>query len=240
VGKAKDIRKRVSSHFTGHNPKPQRQHFLRSIYSIHFERCGTELLALLLEAIEIKRLWPIYNRAMKRQEPKFALYCYEDLQGYLRLSIGKHKKGLDSVYLFNLEIDAVLRLRKLINEFALLPELCGFKTKGQVALPSLQPSETTEKLAPEEYNSRVNNALEHFTNSFSSFAILDKGRDEDEQSCIWIEKGGFYGFGYISHYSDFKTAGQVKELVTRYTGNDYMMQLVYSYAEQFPQKVLRF
>jgi DNA polymerase-3 subunit epsilon len=36
------------------------------------------------------------------------------------------------------------------------------------------------------------------------------------------------------------TAGQVKELVTRYTGNDYMMQLVYSYAEQFPQKVLRF
>src|SRR5690606_31273963 len=56
VGKAKNIRKRVSSHFTGHNPKPQRQHFLRSIYSIEYEQCGTELLAFLLEALEIKRL----------------------------------------------------------------------------------------------------------------------------------------------------------------------------------------
>ncbi len=241
VGKAKDIRNRVSSHFTGHSAKPQRQYFLRSIYSIHFERCGTELLSLLLEAIEIKRLWPLYNRAMKRQEPKFALYCYEDQQGYRRLLIGKHKKGMDSVYLFNLEIDAVLRLRKLIHEFALSPELCGFKTKGQLALLSLEDEEAkAERLGPEEYNRRVEKALEHFTNSFSSFAILDKGRDEEEQSCIWIENGSFYGFGYISHYSDFKSASQVKELVTRYIGNEYMMQLINSHAEKYPHKVLRF
>src|SRR5690606_30509146 len=67
VGKAKNIRKRVSSHFTGHSAQPQRQHFLRSIFSIQYERCGTELMALLLEAVEIKRLWPPFNRAMKRQ-----------------------------------------------------------------------------------------------------------------------------------------------------------------------------
>src|SRR3546814_1771166 len=30
VGKAVNLRKRVASHFTGHNPHPQRQHFLRN------------------------------------------------------------------------------------------------------------------------------------------------------------------------------------------------------------------
>src|SRR5690606_30781649 len=132
VGKANDIRKRVSTHFTGHNTKPQRQHFLRSIHSIHYERCGTELLAFLLEAVEIKRLWPVFNRAMKRQEPKFALYSYEDQQGYLRLAVGNYKKGLDHVHLFNLQTEAINFLKRLMNDFELYPEFCGFKTRVQM------------------------------------------------------------------------------------------------------------
>ncbi len=58
VGKATNIRKRVSSHFTGHNPNPQRQNFLRNIYAIDHEPCGTELMALLLETTEIKGCGP--------------------------------------------------------------------------------------------------------------------------------------------------------------------------------------
>src|SRR5690606_31784257 len=50
VGKALDIRKRVAQHFTGHTPQVQRQHFLRHIHAVTYERCGTELMALLLEA----------------------------------------------------------------------------------------------------------------------------------------------------------------------------------------------
>jgi DNA polymerase-3 subunit epsilon len=34
VGKAVNLKKRVASHFTGHNVKPQRQHFLRDIHGI--------------------------------------------------------------------------------------------------------------------------------------------------------------------------------------------------------------
>lgn len=62
VGKAINIKKRVTSHFTGHNINSQRQNFLRDIYSISFEICATELMALLLEYNEIKKLWPTYTR----------------------------------------------------------------------------------------------------------------------------------------------------------------------------------
>src|SRR5690606_11918177 len=92
VGKARDIRKRVAQHFTGHSAQPQRQHFLRDIHAISCEPCGTELMALLLEAAEIQRLWPAHNRALKRFEPKYALYAYVDNGGYLRLAIGRYHK----------------------------------------------------------------------------------------------------------------------------------------------------
>src|ERR1700712_1771317 len=56
VGKAKNLKKRVCSHFSGNNPGPQRQEFLRNICHVTFQVCGTELIAFVLEAIEIKRL----------------------------------------------------------------------------------------------------------------------------------------------------------------------------------------
>src|SRR6202012_4414037 len=64
VGKAKNLKKRVCSHFTGNNPGPQRQEFLRNICKITFQLCGTELIAFVLEAVEIKRLWPKYNHSL--------------------------------------------------------------------------------------------------------------------------------------------------------------------------------
>src|SRR5690606_26375562 len=124
VGKAKDLRKRVTSHFTGSNPRPQRQHFLRSIHSVTFERCGTELMALLLEAAEIKRLWPLYNRAMKRFEPAYALYSYEDQQGYIRLAVDKRRKHQAALYTFDRQIEGINMLHRLAVEYGLCPRLC--------------------------------------------------------------------------------------------------------------------
>jgi DNA polymerase-3 subunit epsilon len=83
VGKAKNIKKRVSSHFTGNNPGLQRQEFLRNIHQVSYQVCGTELIAFVLEAIEIKRLWPKYNRSLKRFENAYCLYAFEDQRGYI-------------------------------------------------------------------------------------------------------------------------------------------------------------
>ncbi len=240
VGKAKNIRKRVSSHFTGHNPKPQRQHFLRSIYSIHYEICGTELIALLLEAVEIKRLWPVFNKAIKRQEPKFALYSYEDQNGYLHLEVGNHKKGLDNIHTFNLKTEALNLLFKMIRDFELHPGLCGFKSTITHEPKVQEPEIKAAELPPLEYNDRVLNAIEHLHLTMHSFIILDKGRNEDEQSCIWVENGCSYGFGYIEHYSDIKNVEEAKKSIKQYPATNYIMQLIYNYADRFPEKVIPF
>src|SRR4030095_14801848 len=49
VGKAKNIKYRVSSHFTHNGAGKQRQDFLRTIHNVSYQSCGTELMAAILE-----------------------------------------------------------------------------------------------------------------------------------------------------------------------------------------------
>jgi len=91
VGKAKSLRHRVCSHFSNNHTGLRRQEFLRSIHRISWKETGTELMAFLLECVEIKRLWPKYNSSLKKFEQLYGLYAFEDRNGYLRLTIEKKK-----------------------------------------------------------------------------------------------------------------------------------------------------
>jgi DNA polymerase-3 subunit epsilon len=100
VGKANNIKKRVISHFTGNNTGQRRQSFINEICDIDFEETGTELMAFLKECHLIKKIWPIYNRALKKYEPKYGLLDYEDQNGYIRLSICQVRKNVRPIYFF--------------------------------------------------------------------------------------------------------------------------------------------
>lgn len=235
VGKANNIRNRVASHFSGHNPNPQRQHFLRHIHSVTYERCGTELMALLLEAAEIKRLWPAYNLALKRFEPKYALYVYEDQQGYIRLAIGKYGKYQTCAQVFHRHLDAVRLLHALIKEFDLETRFCSF---GGQETPRVDCDMTLRRRSPEEHNLLLRRALETLNQRSASYIIADRGREEREMSCIWVENGSLYGMGYVAVDGDGPAnAEELKASLVRYASTHYMMQLISSYAEKHPEKV---
>lgn len=242
VGKAKDLRKRVTSHFTGSNPTRQRQHFMQSIHSITFERCGTELMALLLEAAEIKRLWPLYNRAMKRFEPAYAMYQYEDRQGYMRLVVDKRRKHQPALYTFDKQIEGVNLLHRLVVEYGLCPKLCLLQRGLPVCAPMAEyhcPGACEGRITPAEYNVRAKQALAGLFGHLPSFAIIDAGRTDDEQSCMWVENGQFYGMGYIDRDMDMRQPDDIKSLLTPYTSNDYMLRLVMAYASRYPHRVVQ-
>ena len=102
VGKAKSLSKRVNSHFSNNKTNKQKQEFLKKIYHITYQETATELMAFILESIEIKKLWPEQNRSQKRFEQTYGMYSFEDNNGYIRLCIEKKKKNLKSLYTFNL------------------------------------------------------------------------------------------------------------------------------------------
>ena len=68
VGKAKNIKSRVNSHFSNNSDSRQKQNFMRHIYAISYQATATELMAAILESTEIKRLWPPFNSAQKKPE----------------------------------------------------------------------------------------------------------------------------------------------------------------------------
>ena len=124
VGKAKCLKKRVLSHFTGLNTGKKRQEFLRNIHEVTFTECPTEFTAFILESIEIKKYWPEYNFSQKRAEQFYGIYLFEDSAGFMRLAIDKKRKHTEPVASFALLADAHRTLWKLVKEFELHPALC--------------------------------------------------------------------------------------------------------------------
>ncbi|MEZ7505945.1 exonuclease domain-containing protein [Flavobacterium sp. Arc2] len=235
VGKAINVKKRVASHFSGHNITTQRQNFLREIHGISFEICATELMSLLLECSEIKKLWPTYNRALKRFDPKYGLYEYEARNGYRYLAIGKLGKFQTGIESFNSLYKGINVLRSLTEQFGIDNRFCnyGMDDRGEFI-----PEPDRDNLpVVEQHNEQVENAIAFLVKNRPSFAIIDKGRTAEERSCIWVENGHFYGMGYIASDIGFTDPSEIKDHVTPYKTNQYSVDLILAYAEKYPGKV---
>ncbi|MFM2213071.1 MAG: hypothetical protein RL427_334 [Bacteroidota bacterium] len=235
VGKAVNLKKRVASHFVGNNISQQRQHFLRDIHSISFEVCATELMALLLECTEIKNLWPTYNRALKRFEPQYGLYAYEARNGYKYLAVAKQVKFQSSIESFTSLYDGITCLRTLATQFELDNRFCNYGLPNEGEL--FQTQEVTDLPDVNLHNEQIEKALEQLVGNRPSFILIDKGRNAEEQSCIWVENGHFYGMGYISTSLGIMEPSEIKEHLTPYKSNHYIMQLLMAYAEKHPHKL---
>lgn len=239
VGKAKNIRYRVNSHFSNNSASRQRQNFLRHTYAISYQSCATELMAQILESTEIKKLWPVFNYSQKNAENVYGIFLYEDQNGYHRLAIERNKKQLRPVHTFHYLTDGHAILRKLIKEYNLCPKLCFLQTLGECegkrehychgACEQEEPSSV--------YNERVLAAIHSLTETQASYMIIDHGLGPSEKSCVLVWNGKFYGMGYLPTDMPFTQAEELKEMITPYKENLFIRNLVSSYAERFPEKV---
>jgi DNA polymerase-3 subunit epsilon len=241
VGKARNVKKRVLSHFTGNNSGFQRQEFLRNIHHISYQDCGTELVAFVLEAIEIKRLWPKYNRSLKRYEHAYGIYAFEDQRGYMRLAVDKRRKLAAPLYTCNSLIDGRNIVLRLIEDFELCPKLCFIQNNHEACTGAMGHVCACEGIeSPMTYNEKVQWAIDQLRDNLPTFAVRDEGRRNDEHSCILIEKGQFYGMGYVSQDLSVNGLDDLKNHLTPYPGNDYICNMVSSYAMRYPERMVVF
>ena len=93
-----------------------------------------------------------------------------------------------------------------------------------------------QKESAEIYNQRVWACINHLNNELPSFALVDYGLTHEEQSCILMEKGRFYGMGYLPADTPINTIDELKYRLTPYAENDYIRGLIYQYALRYPSK----
>lgn len=230
VGKAINIRKRVTSHFAGYDDGFRRQRFLQQVRDIKFKECANELHALVLESAEIRKLWPRYNYAQKQPAQKYGLYSFEDNRGYIRLAIDKRKKHLPAIYQFNLLHEGKVLLRRMMEEFELHEKLCYLNPK---AFNDDDVSYTDE---PMQYNRKVTNALTSLEDQLPNFVLMDEGRSADEKLCFLIERGNFWGMGYVNSTAIPQQRDHWKDVLQPFADNDFIRNSIYNYAERWPEK----
>jgi len=201
VGKAINIKKRIAGHFTGDAREWSRSKIRNEIHHITFELTGNELIALILESQEIRRLWPKYNQAQKFKVEEWGIYDYEDRNGYLRFSVNMVSRGSRPLIRFSTKGDTWNFLWEKVRAFDLCPKLSGLQVaKGQCF--NYQTGECHGACecieSAKKYNKRAQSAIEAFRQPGSTAAIIGRGRTKDEQSLVLVDKGTYCGFGYFA------------------------------------------
>ena len=233
IGKAKNIRKRVRSHFSNNKTNRQKQDFLRETHRITYKECATELMAHILESSEIRRLWPVHNRSQRGFLPEFGLFVYDDMQGYKRFTVEKIRRSLKPIYTFNTIMEGHLRLREMVEEFGLCKRLCNLATSPDC--------DCDPHLPPDEYNVKAEEAMDWIRKHLPTFALIDKGIEDNEHSCILMVEGNLYGMGYLNDKKlQIKSIETLRQSIEPLQDNDYIRNLVFRHASEYPEKCVTF
>lgn len=222
VGKAVNLKKRISSHFSNNKISKQKQDFLREIYTISYEECSSNLMAEVLESIEIKRLWPKYNKSQKHGERKYGIYVFEDSKGFLRLAIDGKKKILQPLVKVNLLVEARNILRQWCEDLNIHPYLF-FLSKE---MPSEFPDINLHNLAVRDLIKQVNATQENY--------LVHDGTGH----YFLIEHSQFVGIAQLSKRQTKQPKVNLKEQITLYPTNNVATSLLITYAQQFPESVI--
>ncbi len=239
VGKAIDIKKRVTSHFSNNSPNKQKQDFLRSIHGITYEVCGNELMALILESHQIKHLWPEHNRSQKRFEPVYGIMEYDDQRGFRRLALDKVRKNSKPVIAFSNLTDGFTLLKQAVDSFELCPRLAGIAKDTTACEKKECPCITGKKAEVALHNKKTNRAIKAFSYN-ESFAIIEKGRSATEVALIVVDKGVFKRMGYLpkKEFKKDKLDSTQLETLPLYRENFNIKQIISSYRNNYPENVL--
>lgn len=235
VGKANNIKQRVASHFN--DKKRKEQLMFDQTANITVECCGNELVALLLESAEIKRLFPLYNRSQKKLIETHGLFHYQDREGITCLAVGSTKNAPKPLVSFYNIRQAKNFLESMVQEHALCPKYCGLEkaTKGCFA-SSINNCHGVccgrEQI--DEYNKRVENALADLSLPTQNFYILEAGRKPGELAVISVQNGIYQGFGFVEDTSKSTATSKLSECVKPYPDNSDSQRILKAYLKNGP------
>lgn len=186
VGKAKDLKKRVLSHFYSKSQKSL--DMVRETADIDFELSGSELIALLMEDAAIKHHFPLYNKVAKRTPKGFSLFSYQDRNDIIHIAINNSKAVTKPIVTLYSLREARLFLERICEQFSLCPKFChlqeGVSECSHFTIKNCKGvCKGNENVT--NYNERVTNAICKIVNESKDLIIKEKGRNNNEDAFIY-------------------------------------------------------
>lgn len=199
VGKAINIKQRVISHF--YDKKKKEITMCLETANITYEETGSELLALLKESADIKRLYPKFNRAQRRANEAVGLFSYEDQKGIIHLAYNRLKLVPNAIMKFYNISECRNLLEKVCQEFELCPKYCHLQTNVNACFHyQIKKCKgiCTEKEEIKNYNKRVREAIQSLGLQTENLVIKETGRNDSEIGFALILDGIYKGYGYLN------------------------------------------
>ena len=216
IGKSVNVYNRAMSHFNTKEIKGRRM--LNELYNVDFVPTGNELIALLLEAEEIKKHKPKFNKRRKTDSFTHSIDWHKDEGGIINFKIVEYENAQNALTSFGTYFAARERLETWLDEHNLCLRYCGLTDNDSICF-NHQIKKCNGICAGEEeiddYNKRANELLKRHIFSEPDFVVIEKGRNMEERAAILIENGHYAGYGYISQYDQINSAEELKSNIKR-------------------------
>lgn len=230
VGKSKNIKQRINQHFTSTNQKSKKMQ--AQVSAVTYDATGSELVALLKESEEIKRLKPIFNRALRRTFFTHALYSFIDDNNYINLKIDLADGRKKPITTFSNKQSGKSFITKAVEDYRLCQKLTGlYKTKTSCFNFDIKACDGAciKKEPSETYNLRVEELITKNSYSNKNMVIIDKGRAIDEHCAILIENGIFKGLGFFNLNYQINNIEVLESIITPMQNNRDTQHIIQSY-----------
>jgi len=239
VGKAKKIKQRVMSHFYDKAKKEITMCLETS--NVEYVETGNELLALLMESAEIKRIFPKYNRSQRRAQESIGMFSYEDRDGIIHLAYNRLKLVSKPLMKFHNTTECRVFLEKLCEDFELCPKYCHLQTNVSSCF-HYQLKKCKGVCRDEEpvtaYNKRVKAAINSVCFKTENFVIKEKGRNSKEYAYVLVLNGIYKGFGYMNKKIKIKNTNDYLEPLNLQKDNNDVKRILNSYLSKNEEQVL--
>lgn len=230
VGKSRNIRKRVNQHFTGITKSAKK--IQNEVFTVTYEETGSELIALLKEAEEIKIHRPIYNRMSPKSNFSWAIYAEKDANGYLNLKLQKADKRKKEIKSYTSQQEGKDALFRINSHYQLCQKLTGLdETKTHCFQHTINECDgaCVGKISALEYNERVQAFIEKNLFDNKTLAILDRGRTITERSVIFVEKGVYKGYAFYDLNYQINTIEILRNIIIPMQNNRDTRNSIQSY-----------
>jgi len=218
IGKSVNMYNRAMSHFNSKESKGKKM--LNDLYNVDFVKTGSELVALLHEAQQIKSHKPQYNRMRKADVFSHFIDWFMDEKGIINFKILEYDDAVNTLVSFANYATARQRIENWIDEYALCLRYCHL-TSDEAICFNHQIKKCNGICAGEEeitiYNKRAKEIIDSIIFKNEHFALIDHGKTPEERSIILVENGHYAGYGYIDRADTFSSLEECRALVNKAT-----------------------
>lgn len=209
IGKSKNIRKRVVTHFMPDHKSYKPVFFKNSVSRLGAEVVGSELLALLRESEEIKTHRPPLNRMGKRMRDHIGVYLKKNENAHHTLKVLETKKTTNEPVL---SFGNIKNARRSLERLAAYHRICARFVEGVRfdICPRCGIHGCVDNIPKNTHNQSVAIALRPYRFPAETCLIEDKGPTSDTRSLMVVHQNKYIGYAVINESSRF---GNFQEVI---------------------------